>query len=1483
MSTNRATRRITVGLLLLVLGVCAFVVLRPDLWQYYTDGFKIRQPGRDAVIREVLWEEPELMGTQVNAEPDNYEPTLSADGRTLIFSRGRATQNADLYMSRRVGDTWEEPTPILQLNTPLDELGPELSRDGSLLYFYSNRDGGFGGYDIWMSRREADRWGTPVNLGNQINSAYNDYDPAVSPTGRRLYLSSNRPKGPISEKERAAWGATLRESRNLSDYDIFVADATLVEEEAGNETQSRWEYSKATRVEVLNSMADEGQVALTPRGDFLYFSSDRRGGQGGFDIYRSRIFDGELMLPEHVGAPVNSSLDDMDPTLWMEGYGLVFSSNRERREDGEYPFRIYHSLSREVMSRTDLSTFDWLLDFLRLNKWWIIALLLALLALIALMRLMLNKSFRRSLTLIQRCIVGSLLLHLLIAFLLSLWLVSEAVYQAVTEPSMEIAINEGALSRELLALDIREQVTELPSATTEFEAQEPVERLPLPDFTPAVDRVELESAEMPPPEFVTEVESNEAPEPLSESLEAPAISPQLPQLTLNVSPFQLESPSPVPPPPVEPEMAEVTDTATLVPAPVEPLPDVSREIEAPADRALENLPFEFDTGLASDITVADAPDPVVDPIQAPASTPTMESFNPTELVPTLAMEGRVVEIPDTSSDAAAPLQTDSAQNLARAPSPSPAPNQPSTTRQEVTPLNETPSLTYLTEPEVQNVDTTDPDAFSAALPKPSASPQIERQDPVTLGELAAMENREAVVPEADGTLPDSQELDSSLQEVKVSPSETSVDRPLVGNPVASPASQNPDPTRAIEPMPPVSPRLPAGELTRPSLVDRPEAMMEPLETVLLQDLVQMEGHEAAAPTPTSEVSSRRDADANLSVVKASTAPTELQRPQTIEQSIAQAPSAPSPSVRIEAALQATNRLAAARIPSLSQPVALVPLERMIHPSSKSSQIRMEDREVVLPAANNEEAEARLADALVSQVKAPTEQRRTGLPQRLEPSLAPLTSTLVPPARNQELLPAVTKTALALDSQPFQPVRLKLTMEGTETMASNSLVPMEAREPVAAEITTPENLEIASDKPLNIEKASAPPPSRNPALMPLRPRTVVAREPVQIVPGRISQDITAEPMRVEPVRLDRRPLLEIPVMKRTPELVMEDSEASSQPYLLRDPKTRERLIQTLGGSDETEAAIVKALDWLTRTQARDGSWEVGRFGGRRGHRTAGTGLALLCYLGWGAKHNEPGPYQEPVRLAIQFLLDSMSEEGRLWQRGDRGMYDQGIASIALAEAYGVSQDPILKEPVERALYFILRSSRRGREWRYNPGDPGDTSVYGWQVMALKSGLMAGAELPEGVLEKAGTWLDLVGGGEHGGIYGYTSKRYHGPGMVAEGMFCQQLLGIPRTDPRMIESAAHLAERLPRRQSVDFYYFYYGCLALYQHQGPIWEAWNERMRALLLSLQTQDGEHEGSWRARGARPQDYGRLVSTTMATLSLEVYYRYLPLYGLDRN
>ncbi len=320
------------------------------------------------------------------------------------------------------------------------------------------------------------------------------------------------------------------------------------------------------------------------------------------------------------------------------------------------------------------------------------------------------------------------------------------------------------------------------------------------------------------------------------------------------------------------------------------------------------------------------------------------------------------------------------------------------------------------------------------------------------------------------------------------------------------------------------------------------------------------------------------------------------------------------------------------------------------------------------------------------------------------------------------------------------------------------------------------------------------------------------------------------------------------------------------------------IKQMGGSDGTEKAIIAALQWLSKNQEKDGRWDTKKFNAEANYDVGGTSLALLCYYGWGARHDRPGKYQNNVKKALFWLIKQQNEDGNLAVSGK--MYSHAIGTIALCEAYGITKDPKIKVVAQKAISYTINSQHPQRGgWRYRPGQDSDTSVTGWQFMALHSARMAGINVPEESFELARRWLDFAGGGEHGGLYGYKGPSEISRAMVATGMFCRQLDLVPPTDPRMIESAQLLKNNPLRPVNPDLYYIYYATLALYQHQGPIWQDWNNKLKETLPKIQNKTGKNAGSWDLSRLMTKGGGRVASTTLAVLSLEVYYRILPMYG----
>ena len=334
------------------------------------------------------------------------------------------------------------------------------------------------------------------------------------------------------------------------------------------------------------------------------------------------------------------------------------------------------------------------------------------------------------------------------------------------------------------------------------------------------------------------------------------------------------------------------------------------------------------------------------------------------------------------------------------------------------------------------------------------------------------------------------------------------------------------------------------------------------------------------------------------------------------------------------------------------------------------------------------------------------------------------------------------------------------------------------------------------------------------------------------------------------------------------------------YSLREGALANTNVMTrLGGSPQTEAAVDKALAYLAKIQSEDGRWEIQKHGGQANHDMAATGAALLTFYGRGERHDLNSTYQAVVKKGLDWMLTQQNPvDGDLRGQSPRGnMYDHGIAGLALVEAYGVTKDPELKAPAQKAVMFIESAQHTEGGWRYKPGEKGDLSVSGWIIMVLASAEMSGLRVQPAALDGARKFLDHVSAGKHGGAFGYTDKP--GPNgatdaMNAVGFFCRQLLGLSNSS----ELAAEASQLIDRKglNVADLYYAYYGTLASNQQQGPAWQRWLTAMKEKLVAAQAEDG----SWMATGPHGGAMGTVVATAFAALSLEAHYRYTPMYGL---
>ena len=353
----------------------------------------------------------------------------------------------------------------------------------------------------------------------------------------------------------------------------------------------------------------------------------------------------------------------------------------------------------------------------------------------------------------------------------------------------------------------------------------------------------------------------------------------------------------------------------------------------------------------------------------------------------------------------------------------------------------------------------------------------------------------------------------------------------------------------------------------------------------------------------------------------------------------------------------------------------------------------------------------------------------------------------------------------------------------------------------------------------------------------------------------------------------------------------------------------------GGGRGTSPPVREGLEWLAAHQAPDGSWSAASFSNRCGalgaticdgagspvHDVGVSALALLAFLGDGHTTFLPGPHRETVARGINWLRAQQDpDSGLIGTRGSlEFLYDHVLATLALSEAYGFSKSPILRAPCQRAVDYIQRARNPYGAWRYEvPGNgESDTSVTGWVVFALQTAADSSLRVDPAALQGALSFLDEVTGAD--GRTGYTqvgqgSSRVPGVNdhypreanetLTAVSLLCRIFLGQdPAHEPLLLQQAELLGKALPgwdpEGLTNDLYGWYYGTYSLFQLSGHprgkrLWSAWSAALESALAETRRRDGDARGSWDPVGPWGHSGGRVYSTALAVLTLEVRYRY---------
>lgn len=371
-----------------------------------------------------------------------------------------------------------------------------------------------------------------------------------------------------------------------------------------------------------------------------------------------------------------------------------------------------------------------------------------------------------------------------------------------------------------------------------------------------------------------------------------------------------------------------------------------------------------------------------------------------------------------------------------------------------------------------------------------------------------------------------------------------------------------------------------------------------------------------------------------------------------------------------------------------------------------------------------------------------------------------------------------------------------------------------------------------------------------------------------------------------------------------------------------------IAKRLGGSDASERSVASALLWLRMHQGPDGRWSLHKYhthdnrcncqtqaekdaiarkdaGGPQMNPddVSATALGVLPFLAAGHHHLGQKEESKVVRQALQYLLSRQiiggKEDGK-FDTENFSMYTHGLASIAVCEAYGMTNDPKLRDSATRAIkYIVFAQNTQLGGWRYVPQTSSDTSVVGWQVMALKSAQMSNLPVPAHVLDNAARWLDLAEYKEKRGGRTFIKYAYAvnlddpsapgGPATTAAGLLNRLYLGWGPRKAEMIQGCDYLLEdgmppaEYQKGQGTNIYTWYYAAQVMHHMGGEYWEKWNPRMREYLIRSQEREGHKAGSWDPSvDAWGRQGGRIYTTALSALTLEVYYRHLPLYRREK-